>query len=214
MPSQSNFCICSEGICCFISGQGLFRIVAAVLFSVAIGTSIGLLAGLGKMADRLITPVVYVLYPVPKIALLPIFMILFGLGDASKIILIISVIVFQITLAVRDGVKEIPEEMFLSSQSLGLDHRQLITNLVLPAALPKIMSALRISVGISLSVLFFAENFATAYGIGHYIMNSWTMTDYVGMYAGIIALSILGFALFKLIDFAQKKLCPWLFLTD
>ena len=190
----------------------LYRIIAAVLISLAIGLPLGLWAGLSRRADRFISPVAYILYPIPKIAFLPVFMILFGLGDTSKIILIIAVIVFQIMLAARDGVKEIPGELFHSVKSLGLSRAQTYINLVLPAVLPKTISALRISTGISISVLFFAENFATAYGIGHYIMNSWTMADYTGLFAGILALSIMGIAVFKLIDLLEKKLCPWVFI--
>lgn len=190
----------------------LLRIVLAVLLSLIIGVPLGLWAGLNTWADRFISPVAYILYPVPKIAFLPVFMILFGLGNTAKVILIITVIIFQIMLASRDGVKEITTEMFYSVRSLGLARRQLYLNLVLPAVLPKIVTALRISIGISISVLFFAENFATAYGIGHYIMNSWTMADYTGMFAGIAALSLMGIAVFKLIDFLERKLCPWIFV--
>jgi len=68
---------------------------------------------------------------------------------------------------------------------------------------------LRISVGISLSVLFFSENFATEYGIGYYIMNSWIMVNYLKMYAGIVFISLLGIFLYKSIEIIEKKMMPW-----
>jgi NitT/TauT family transport system permease protein len=141
-------------------------------------------------------------------------MILFGLGNSSKIILIITIILFQIILAARDGVKEIPVELYYSVRSLGLSQRQTYMDLVVPAVLPKILSALRVSIGVSIAVLFFGENFATTYGIGYFIMNCWVMVDYVQMFAGILALSIMGMLIFKLIDLLERKLCPWVFLHE
>jgi NitT/TauT family transport system permease protein len=187
----------------------IFRITAAIGISLGIGVPFGMWLGLSKRADALISPVAYILYPIPKVAFLPLFMLLFGLGNSSKIILIISIIVFQIILTVRDGVKEIPMELHYSIKTLGLSRWQVYMNLVLPAVLPKIISALRVSIGVSIATLFFSENFATTYGIGYFIMNCWVMVDYTQMFAGIFAMSIMGILIFTAIDVMEKKLCPW-----
>jgi NitT/TauT family transport system permease protein len=192
----------------------LFRVTLAVIISMGIGIPLGLWSGLKKQADAIISPIAYILYPIPKIAFLPVFMILFGLGNTSKIILIITIIIFQIMLAVRDGVKEIPRELYFSVKSLGLSQWQTYINLVIPAVLPKILSALRVSIGVSIAALFFGENFATTYGIGYFIMNCWVMVDYVQMFAGILALSIMGISIFKIIDLLERKLCPWVFIHE
>jgi NitT/TauT family transport system permease protein len=188
----------------------LGRISAAVLISLLLGGIIGLWIGMSEKADELVTPIVYILYPLPKIAFLPILMILFGLGNTPKIVLIIIIIIFQIIVAARDGVKEISKELFYSVMSLGLSKLQIYRHLILPAVLPKIITALRISVGVSISVLFFGENFATTYGIGYFIMNSWMMVNYVEMFSGILALSMMGLLIFKLIDMVENKLCRWI----
>lgn len=188
----------------------LGRILAAVAVSLVIGVAIGLWIGMNERADKFFSPVLYILYPLPKIALLPIFMILFGLGNTSKIILIIVILVFQIVVTTRGGVKELTKELFLSARSLGMNRVQLYRHLVIPAVLPKIITALRISIGTSIAVLFFSENYAATYGIGYFIMNRWSMVNYVEMFSGILGLSILGFGLFKLIDFAEDKLCIWI----
>jgi len=195
-------------------GVSFFRIVAAVGLSLVIGVPLGLWTGLSSSADAVISPIAYILYPIPKIAFLPVFMVILGMGNLSKIILIFTIIIFQVLLSVRDGVKEIPAELFYSVRTLGLNRRQVYINLVLPAVLPKIMSSLRTSIGVSIAVLFFGENFATSYGIGYFIMNAWAMVDYVGMFAGILALSIMGILIFTFIDFLEKKLCPWIFLKN
>lgn len=168
---------------------------------------------MNKLADSILSPAAYILYPIPKIAFLPVFMILLGLGDSSKLVLIITIIIFPILLAARDGVKEISPQLFDSVVSLGLSRGQIFTNLVIPAVLPKIISALRVSIGISISALFFSENFATTYGLGYFIMNAWTMVRYVEMFAGILALSLMGLFILKLIDLMERKLCPWMFIS-
>lgn len=191
----------------------LVRIVFAVCISILVGVPMGLWMGMNKRVDALISPIIYILYPLPKIAFLPVFMILFGMGDLSKIILIITIIFFQILLAARDGVKEIPKEFFYSVSSLGLSTPGIYQHLILPAVLPRIISGIRINIGISISTLFFAENFATTYGIGYYIMNAWTMVDYLDMFSGILGLSLLGILLFEAIDILEKKLCAWVYIA-
>jgi NitT/TauT family transport system permease protein len=195
-------------------GVSFYRIIVSVTISLLIGVPLGLWLSLNKIADAVLSPAVYILYPIPKIAFLPVFMILLGLGDGSKLVLIITIIIFPILLAARDGVKEISSQLFDSVKSLGLSRGQIFTNLVIPAVLPKIISALRISIGISISALFFSENFATTYGLGYFIMNTWTVVRYVEMFAGILALSLMGLIIFKLIDFMEQKLCSWIFISE
>lgn len=209
-----RFIIIFPGILSFHIMASFLRILVAVTISILIGVPIGLWIGINKKADSIITPIVYILYPLPKIAFLPIFMILFGIGDAAKIILIVTIIIFQILLAVRDGVKEIPKELFYSVSTAGVSKLGLYRHLILPAVFPKLFSGLRISIGISISALFFAENFATNYGIGYFIMNSWTMVDYLDMFSGILALSLLGLFLLGSIDIVERKVCPWIFVNS
>lgn len=189
--------------------MSFFRIFIAVTISLLVGVSIGLITGMNSKIDKLITPIVYMLYPVPKIAFLPVFMILLGIGDLSKIVLIIVIIIFQIIVTTRDGVKELSKELFYSVRSLGLSRPQIYKHMIIPGVMPNIITSLRISIGTSIAVLFYAENFATEYGIGYFIMNRWITVDYLGMFSGILALSIMGFGIFKLIDILENNLCEW-----
>lgn len=200
-----------------IRGQLLFhllystlRIGSAILLSLLFGVPIGLLIGLNQASDKVLSPLLYILYPIPKIAFLPVFMVLFGLGDFSKVILLFSVLLFQIILATRDSVKQIPLELHHVTITLHLSIKKKFVHLYLPHALPYIFSALRISIGISMAVLFFGENYATTYGIGYYIMNNWIMVNYIGMSAGIVALGLLAAFLIFCIDLVESTLCPWL----
>ncbi|EQB88654.1 NitT/TauT family transport system permease protein [Clostridium punense] len=187
-----------------------YRILLAILISLIIAVPLGIGMGLNKKMDELFSPIIYILYPIPKIAFLPVFLILFGFGDMPKVILIITIIVFQIQIAVRDGIKEIPKGLFYSIETLGLSKTQKYVHLILPAILPKLFSSLRITIGISISVLFFSENFATVYGIGYFIMNAFTIIHYEEMFAGILGLSVMGLVIFKTIDVLERKYCPWI----
>lgn len=189
--------------------MSLYRISIAVIFSLFLGVNIGIITGMYSKIDKYVAPLIYLIYPIPKIAFLPIFMLLFGLGDLSKIILLIVIVVFQIVVTTRDGVKGIDNKYFASARSLGMNKFDIYRHLVFPAVLPGILTSLRITIGTSIAVLFFAENFAVEYGIGYYIMNSWSMVNYAKMYSGIIAVSILGFLLFKIIDLLENKFCSW-----
>lgn len=189
--------------------MSMYRIAIAIFLAVAIGLPIGLLMGSFALGDKALSPIVYLAYPIPKIAFLPVFMIVFGIGDASKVFLIFSIVVFQVVIGVRDGVKAMPESHHLSGRSLGLSPALKLWHVTLPSIGPKVFSAVRMSTGIGISALFLSENYATSKGIGYYIMNHWIMVDYVAMFAGIVALSLMGLLVFKAIDWLEALVCPW-----
>ena len=186
-----------------------YRIISSVTMSLLIGIPVGILLGVNKYIDKIVSPITYLLYPIPKIAFLPIFMVVFGIGDKSKIILMITIIIFQIIIVTKDGVKEIDKDILISAKVMHFNWIDMIIKVILPAILPKVFSALRVSIGIAISALFFSENYATRYGLGYFIMNSWSMVDYKGMFAGVLALSIMSLIIFKIIDYLEKKICLW-----
>ena len=190
----------------------LFRIFSALLLALAVGISLGIVTGAKKRADNLLTPIVYVLYPVPKIAFLSIILIFFGLGDFSKIFLIFFIIVFQITLSVRDSVKNIDRDVYFSIYHLSLTKGDILRHVILPIITPNLLTSVRISIATGFSVLFLAENFATEYGIGYFIIDSWIMANYVRMFAGIVTISILGSIVFLSVDFIEKRLCRYKYI--
>ncbi len=192
----------------------LYRVLVAVGVTLCIGVPIGLYLGGHPKVDQLVSPVIFTLYPVPKIAFLPILMLFFGLGNTSKIILVGLIIVFQIIISTRDSVRTIEKELYYSIESLGASKGQVYRHMILPAVLPNLLTALRISIGTSLSVLFFAENYATKRGLGFFIMDSWLKISYVEMFAGIVMMSLLGILLFKVIDFTEKRYCSWVFISS
>lgn len=191
------------------AGASILRVTVAVGVSLLIGVPIGILLSVNQTCKRLFSPLLYFIYPIPKIAFLPVFMLLFGLGNASKIILIIFIIVFQIMLSVRDGVAQIDPVYFKVMDSFCMPVKQRYRFLIFPALLPHLFSGLRISVGISLASLFFAENYATQFGIGYFIISAWTKMNYVEMFSGILALGFVGILLFYVLDKAESACVPW-----
>ena len=189
----------------------VYRVASGLIISLILGISIGLLMAYSKTWNKILNPLVYFTYPIPKTALLPVVMLLFGLGDSSKIIIIVLILVFQIIVAVRDAVLNISPETYNPIKSLGASKLQIFTNITVPAILPELLTTLRLSIGTALSILFFTEGYGTQYGIGYYILDAWSMIDYTAMYTGIVIISLLGFTLFILIDILEETLCKWKF---
>jgi NitT/TauT family transport system permease protein len=136
-------------------------------------------------------------------------MLLFGLTDVSKVMVVFLVLFFQFLIASRDAVKGIPDQYLISLRSLGAGRLQTMRYVVWPALLPQLLSGLRVGAGTALAVLFFAETFGTRIGLGYFVMESWMRVAYPDMYAGVLGLGILGLAIFKSIDAVQRRACRW-----
>lgn len=187
----------------------LWRIIAGVFLSVIVGIPIGLCMGYFGKWDQVLSPIIYLIYPIPKIALLPIMMLLFGLGELSKILMLFLIIVFQVIVAVRDGVKSIPKETYYPLCSLGASFMDIFWEVLMPASLPKFLTSIRVAMATAISVLFFTETFGTQYGMGYFIMDAWMRVNYLEMYSGIVVLSGIGLILFGVIDYLDHKICHW-----
>jgi ABC-type nitrate/sulfonate/bicarbonate transport system permease component len=188
----------------------LWRVAASTFLAIATAAPAGLLLGQYRRLNDIFSPVIYLLYPVPKVALVPIVLLLFGLGDLPKIIIIFMILFFQILVLVRDQAANIRPELIQSVRSLGAGRRALFRFVYVPASVPAILTALRQSIGAAVAVLYIAELFATQLGLGYYIyFNGSTLLDYPAMYAGIMALSLMGLALYFTVDWLERKIAPW-----
>ncbi len=187
----------------------LGRVLLGMGISALLGAALGYLMGSSSRWDRLLSPVLYFTYPIPKVALLPVVMLLCGLGLLSKTLMIVLITVFQIILTVRDAVQALPAEPFDLMKTLGAGRLQLFSEVVFPASLPALLTALRLALGTAISVLFFTETYGTSYGLGYFIMDAWLRMNYPEMYAGILLLSLTGFLLFCLLDVLERICCRW-----
>lgn len=191
----------------------LWRVVASTALSVALAVPAGLVLGQSPRWDRLFAPVIYLLFPVPKVVLVPILLLFLGVGDLPKILVIFLILFFQILVLVRDQAAGLRAELVDSVRSLGAGRRALFRFVYLPASLPAILTGLRQSIGTAVAVLYVAELFATQRGLGYYIyLHGSTLFDYPKMYAGIVAMSLLGLGLYFIVDWLHRRLCPWQFV--
>ena len=187
----------------------LKRIMLGLALSLAVGVPVGILMAYSESANKILYPLIYFSYPIPKTALLPIAMMLWGMRDGSKVAIIFLIIVFQVIVSVRDSVRNIDPTVYLVTVSAGASHAQIIRHITLPAILPELLTSVRVSLGTAVSVLFFVEGYGTRYGMGYYILDAWSRINYIDMYCGIIVISIIGFALFVAIDLLSDLLCKW-----
>ena len=190
-------------------GVSLLRISYAMIIALIIGVAVGTVMATNKIIDGLLSPLIYFLMPIPKVALLPVFMLMMGLGEGPKILLISSVIVFQFIVASKESIDNIEKARIDTLRSLDIKGFSYFRHLLLPSLVPGIFSSLRLSFGISFSVLFFAETFSTKFGIGYFIMNSWAMANYLNMYAGIVLLSLVGIVIYELLTLCESYFLRW-----
>jgi ABC-type nitrate/sulfonate/bicarbonate transport system permease component len=190
----------------------LWRVLASTALAILLAAPLGLILGQSKRMNSLFSPAIYLIYPIPKVVFVPIVLLFLGLGDVPKIAIIFMILFFQILVLVRDQAASLRPELVQSVRSLGAGRRALFRFVYVPASLPAILTALRQSVGTAVAVLYIAELYATQRGLGYYIyLNGSTLFNYPAMYAGIVAMSLLGLGLYFSVDWLEKRLCPWQF---
>jgi len=192
-----------------------WRVLASIVISMLVAVPVGLILGQSPRLNRIFSPVIYIVYPIPKIVFLPIILLFLGIGNTSKIFIIFLILFFQILVVVRDQASILRPELIYSVRSLGAGRRALFRFVYLPATIPAALTALRVGIGTAIAVLFFAESFATTSGLGYYIIvESWGRLAYPEMYAGVVAMSVLGLLLYFAADALERRLAPWMFLRE
>jgi len=190
----------------------LWRVLASMALAILFAVPAGLVLGQSKRLNTMFSPFIYLIYPVPKVVLVPIILLFLGIGDLPKITIIFLILFFQILVLVRDQAAGLRPELIQSVRSLGAGRRALFRFVYLPASLPAILTALRQSVGTAVAVLYVAELFATQQGLGYYIyLNGSTLFNYPAMYAGVVAMSLLGLSIYFSIDWIEQRITPWQF---
>ncbi|MBN1286039.1 MAG: ABC transporter permease subunit [Anaerolineae bacterium] len=197
----------------FVASAG--RVLAAIGVAVLLATPVGLGLGQTPGIDRIVAPLVAIVYPIPKIILLPVIYVLLGITDISKIFLIALILFFQILVVVRDEAANLRPELLFSVRSLGAGRRALFRYVYLPAAMPAVLTALRVSVGTAIAVLFIAEQSLTRRGLGYYIyVETYIVGLYTEMYAGILAMSLLGLLLYLAIYALDRRINRHLYVEE
>lgn len=191
------------------TGTSAWRLLVGLILAAAIAFPIGLFMGYCRKVDTIIAPLVFLTYPVPKIIFLPVLFTFLGLGDAPRILLLALASGYQILIIVRGTSINLDPAYCKAFRSMGGTTLQALRHVYIPAALPGLLTALKVTSGTATAVLFLAESFATRTGLGFRIIDAWGRGDTLEMFVGILGMCALGIALYGLCCLAERVLCPW-----
>lgn len=187
----------------------LSRLAVGAAIGASVGIVAGVLIGLFSYARAGIVPLVAAIFPIPKIALLPLFVIWFGIDETSKYALIAFGTFTPTVVATYGAVDNVDRSLIRMGQSFGLSWFSIVRKIVLPGAMPGILSGLRISLAIAIILLVAAEMLGAEYGIGAYILEAGSLYDLERLFAGVVILSLLGVILSTVIGFIERRLLGW-----
>ncbi len=187
----------------------LTRLIVGAAIGAGLGIGVGILIGLFSYVRAGMIPLVAAIFPVPKIALLPLFVIWFGIDEGSKYALIAFGTFTPTVVATYGAVDNVDRTLIRMGQSFGLTWFSIVRKIVLPGAMPGILSGLRISLAIAIILLVAAEMLGAEYGIGAYILEAGSLYDLERLFAGVIILSVLGVLVSALLGLAEKRLLRW-----
>ncbi len=187
----------------------LVRMLTAAAIAIGLGIPVGLIMGLSRWAKGVLDAPIEFYWPLPPLAYLPLMIIWLGIGETSKIALLALAMFAPVCLAAQAGVRSLPIERVNAALSLGASRLQLFTDIVLPSALPEILTGIRIAMGVGWGTLVAAELIASTRGIGYMIMSAsqFLATDVVFVGIGVIAL--LAFAFSAVMRLAERLFVPW-----
>ena len=175
----------------------------------ALGALLGLAAGVARGFDRLFSPAVFLTYPVPKIVMLPIFMIWFGIGDLSKVLIIALACFYPVFINAYYGVRQTRSILVWSALNMGATPAQIFRRVVVPSAAPMIFASLRVALALSFIVMFAAEMINARSGLGFLIRTAENSLRFDLMYVALATIAILGYAGDRLVRFALSRLLAW-----
>jgi NitT/TauT family transport system permease protein len=190
-------------------GASLARSLPGFAIGTAAGIVLGLAAGVARWFDRMLSPAVFLTYPVPKIVMLPIFMVWFGIGDVSKILIIALACFYPTFINAYYGVKATPTILVWSGLNMGAGRWQIFRRIVVPGAAPMIFAGMRVSLALSFIVMFAAEMINARSGLGHLIRVAENSLRFDLMYVSLLSIAILGYLGDRLVRLAHKRLLAW-----
>jgi taurine transport system permease protein len=187
----------------------LYRVFGAFLLACATAIPIGIDMGVNRVFRGVFDPPIEFYRPIPPLAYLPLIIIWFGIGDMGKIILIYLAVFAPLALNARAGVRSVSIEQIHAAYSLGATRLQVIRHVILPAALPEILTGMRIGIGFGWTTLVAAEMVAATAGLGYMVLNAaeFLVTDVVIM--GIVVIGVLAYLFDLLMRRLERTLVPW-----
>jgi ABC-type nitrate/sulfonate/bicarbonate transport system permease component len=190
-------------------GASLMRSVPGFILGSLAGAMLGLAAGVNRALDQTLSPVVFLSYPVPKIVMLPIFMLWFGIGDLSKVLVIALACFYPVFINAYYGARSTQKILVWSALNMGSGYGRIFRGIVVPSALPQIFAGLRVSLALSFIVMFAAEMINARSGLGHMIRIAENSLRFDLMYVSLVSIAILGYAGDRLLRLARQRALAW-----
>ena len=187
----------------------LYRVFAGFFIGSIPGIAVGLLMAMFRPVRIFFDPLIAALFPIPKIALMPLLLLAFGFGDASKIALVVIAVFFPVVVNTYVGAANIEKIYWDVAKNYGASQSVMFRRIVFFGALPMIFAGLRIALAVSFIVLVAAEFVATKAGIGYLIWNSWELLQVDVMFVGIVTVGILGLIATVCLQEIERKVIPW-----
>jgi ABC-type nitrate/sulfonate/bicarbonate transport system permease component len=190
-------------------GLTLYRSFAGFLIAAALGIPLGVLIVRNRAARWFFDPLISVGFPMPKIAFLPIVTLWLGFHDVSKITMVVLDAVFPVVTAAIAATAAVERELLWSARNLGASERELLHEVVLPAALPQIFTGLQVALPIALIVAIVAEMKMGGQGLGGAMITASRFADSPGVFAGIVEIALAGYVLVRLMALLRRRLLLW-----
>ena len=191
------------------TGLTLYRALVGFLICTVGGIAIGMAMSRNIVAHWFFDPVISVGFPMPKIAFLPVVMLWLGVYDVSKITIIVVDAIFPVIAATVIAIQGVERELIWSARNMGAKNRELLLQIILPAALPQILTGLQVALPLSLIVAVVAEMLMGGYGLGGSMMTASRFADSRGVFAGIVEIAVVGYVLVKGMTLVRRRLLIW-----
>ena len=190
-------------------GASLKRSIPGFAIGAALGIALGLAAGISRTFEQMLSPVIFLTYPVPKIVMLPLFMLWFGIGDLSKVLIIALACFYPTFINAFYGAKSTPSILVWSGLNMGAGKGQIFRRVVVPSALPMIFAGLRVSLALSFIVMFATEMINAHSGLGHLIRVAENSLRFDLMYVSLLSIAILGYLGDYLLRLTRHRVLAW-----
>ena len=187
----------------------LQRLFWGIMFGGIPALMLGIAMGMYRTLRVIVEPVIMATYPIPKSAILPLILLIFGLGEASKIVMVATGVFYPILINAMAGVLEINKIYFDVGRNFGAGRWQVFRTVALPGALPLIMTGVKLGVGLGLVLIAIAEMVGAKSGLGYMIWNAWEILSVETMYVGLISIAVLGLVFTLLLNELERIIVPW-----
>ncbi len=187
----------------------LYRAMFGFVIAAIGGVVLGMAMSRNAIARWFFDPIISVGFPMPKIAFLPVVMLWLGVFDVSKITMIVFDAIFPVVAATVIAIQGVERELIWSARNMGANERELLWQIVLPAALPTIMTGLQVALPLSLIVAVVTEMLMGGYGLGGAMMTASRFANSVGVFAGIVEIAVVGYVLVKAMALIRRRLLIW-----